>query len=92
MQISPVPFLPAPHGTTQHGAALREAALRLEATVLRGLLSEAALGRPPAGFGGGAGEDHFASLLLDAQAERLARDGGIGLAESIIRALSRNGG
>ncbi|NAZ37303.1 rod-binding protein [Rubellimicrobium sp. CFH 75288] len=92
MQISSVPSLPVPQETTPRETALREAALRLEATVLRGLLSEAGLGRPPAGFGGGAGEDHFASLLLDAQAERLARAGGIGLAESIIRALSLDGG
>ena len=68
-------------------ARLREAAVRLEAGFLREMLEGAGLGRPPAGFGGGAGEEQFASFLLDAQAERLARSGGIGLAELIVRAL-----
>ncbi len=51
------------------------------------MLEGAGLGKPPAGLSGGAGEDQFASFLLDAQALRLARAGGIGLAESLFEAL-----
>ena len=68
---------------------LREAAVRLEATFLSEMLGAAGLGAVPEAFGGGAGEEQFASLLRDAQAEALARRGGIGLAESIYRALAR---
>lgn len=68
-------------------AQLRDAALRLEAGFLKEMLSAAGLGRAPAGLNGGAGEDQFASFLLDAQALRMAESGGIGLAESLFEAL-----
>nr|WP_229665986.1 rod-binding protein [Wenxinia marina] len=67
---------------------MREAAIRLEATFLSEMLGAAGLGDVPDAFGGGAGEAQFASMLRDAQAEALARSGGIGLAESIYRALA----
>lgn len=70
-------------------ARLREAVLQLEAGFLKEMLEAAGLGRPPAGLGGGAGEDQFASFLLEAQAQRLARGGGVGLAESLFQALRR---
>ena len=38
-------------------------------------------------FGGGEGEDSFASFLRDAQAENLVSAGGIGLAESLFDAM-----
>lgn len=82
------PILPAPPAPdTDRDARLRHAALRLEAGFLKEMLEGAGLGRAPAGLGGGAGEDQFASFLLDAQALRLARAGGIGLAESLFEAL-----
>lgn len=69
-------------------AALREAAQRLEATFLAEMLKSAGLGEGRSGFGGGgAGEDQFASFLLQAQAEEMVEAGGIGLAESIFEAL-----
>lgn len=74
-------------------ARLRDAAQRLEAGFLKEMLSSAGLGHAPSAFGGGAGEDQFASFLLNEQALRLAKAGGIGLAESIYESLrARDGG
>jgi Rod binding domain-containing protein len=80
------PPTPAPADTARE-ARLREAALQLEASFLKEMLEAGGLGRSPVAFGGGAGEDQFASFLLEAQAMRLARAGGVGLAESLFRAL-----
>lgn len=74
-------------------AKLRDAAESLEASFLSEMLKAAGVGRPPSAFGGGAGEDQFASLLVDAQARAMVSAGGIGLAEVIYHALKdRNGG
>ena len=66
---------------------MREAAIALEATFLAEMLKSAGLGRGADAFGGGAGEDQFASVLLHEQATAMARAGGIGLAETIHMAL-----
>ena len=66
---------------------MREAAVALEATFLAEMLKSAGLGRGADAFGGGAGEDQFASFLLHEQATAMARAGGIGLAEAIHLAL-----
>lgn len=68
-------------------AALLEAAIQLEASFLAEMLKSAGLGTSPQGFGGGAGEDQFSSLLVREQALAMARAGGIGLSESIYEAL-----
>ena len=67
---------------------LWEASRALEANFLAQMLSSAGLGAAPEGFGGGIGEDQFASLLRDGQAKAMAGSGGIGLAESIFRSLT----
>ena len=67
--------------------ALREAATELEASFLTEMLKSAGLGKTREGFGGGTGEDQFSSLLVRAQAEEMAKSGGIGLAESIYQSL-----
>jgi Rod binding domain-containing protein len=67
--------------------ALLRAARDLEASFLSVMLQEAGVGAPRGTFGGGAGEDQFASFLTQAYAERMAERGGIGLAEAIFRAL-----
>lgn len=69
--------------------ALRSAAQALEARFLSEMLRAAGLGETPAAFGGGIGEDQFASFLRDEQAGAIARRGGIGLAESIFEAMKR---
>lgn len=66
---------------------LRDAARELEATFISEMLKHTGIGEVSGSFGGGAGEEQFASLLRDAQARELAVSGGFGLAESIFEAL-----
>jgi len=74
-------------GADTRQARLRAAAVELEAAFLAEMLKAAGLGATPEAFGGGAGEEQFASVLRTAQAERMAAAGGIGLAETIFHAL-----
>ncbi len=69
--------------------ALHVAAEALEAQFLSEMLKSAGLGEAREAFGGGVGEEQFASYLRSEQATELARAGGIGLAESIFEALKR---
>lgn len=66
---------------------LLQAAQDLEASFLAEMLKSAGVGETPEGFGGGAGEEHFGSFLREAQAQEMARAGGVGLAESLFEAL-----
>lgn len=66
---------------------LRAAAIELEASFLAEMLKSAGLGESRETFGGGAGEDQFSTFLVRAQAEQMAKAGGIGLAESLYHAL-----
>ena len=68
-------------------AELREASVKLEATFLAEMLKAAGLGETPNSFSGGSGEEQFSSFLREAQAEEMARSGGVGLAEHIFNAL-----
>ncbi len=72
---------------TNSDAALRKAAHELEASFLSEMLGAAGLGAARESFGGGAGEDQFASLLRHEQARAMVAQGGLGLAESIFEAL-----
>lgn len=67
--------------------ALREAAQQLEASFIAEMLKAAGLGKTSESFGGGVGEDQFASFLRQAQADEMVKSGGIGLAESLYHAL-----
>lgn len=71
----------------QKDTALREAAEGLEATFLAEMLKSAGLGESRESYGGGAGEDQFASFLVQQQAQAMVDAGGIGLAESLYKAL-----
>jgi Rod binding domain-containing protein len=73
-------------------AALREVARELEASFLAEMLKHAGFGESRESFSGGAGEDQFASLLRTEHARALADRGGIGLAESLFRALVARSG
>ncbi len=64
-----------------------DAAQKLEATFLSEMLKSAGLGTPRDSFGGGKGEEQFSSFLRDAQAEEMAKSGGIGLAEALFEAM-----
>lgn len=77
-------------GPATKQAAARDAALQLEATFLAEMLKTAGLGQSRDSFGGGAGEDQFQSFLVRAQADQIAKSGGIGLAETIFHALMEN--
>lgn len=67
--------------------ALYRAAQRLEAGFLAEMLKSAGLGGSRQEFGGGAGEDQFASFLVHEHAMAMVRAGGLGLSESIYEAL-----
>lgn len=78
---------PAGGGASRADTALRQAAQELEATFLAEMLKAAGLGETPEAFGGGAGEDQFASFLRMEQARAMAAQGGIGLSEALFEAL-----
>lgn len=80
------PVLPT-HASRPEKTPLRAAAEQLEAGFLAEMLKSAGLGNTSPSFGGGAGEDQFASFLRQAQAERMVAAGGIGLAENLYLAL-----
>lgn len=88
-----VPVLPPPRPAAslpdplRTDAKLRDAAQKLEATFLAEMLKSAGLGAPRDSFGGGQGEEQFASFLRDAQAQEMAAGGGIGLAEALFEAM-----
>ena len=65
------------------------AARKLEATFLAEMLKAAGFGQARSTFGGGAGEDQFASFLVQKHAEQLAAGGGIGLREQIFQSMNR---
>ena len=68
---------------------LRELSRDLEATFLAEMLKHSGLNQTSGPFGGGPGEEAFASLLNQEFAASLAARGGIGLAESIFNTLVR---
>jgi len=78
---------PRPLEPKARDAALMDAAQKLEASFLAEMLKSAGLGQSRESFGGGAGEDQFASFLLQAQAEKMVEAGGIGLAETLFESL-----
>lgn len=72
---------------TDRDTALWSAAQNLEVSFLSEMLKAAGLGEVSDSFGGGAGEEHFASFLRDEQARAMVAKGGIGLAESLYHSL-----
>jgi Rod binding domain-containing protein len=82
-----LPSLAAAQQQPQASDALRDVAERLETAFLSEMLKSADLGESAGSFGGGVGEEQFASFLREAQAREMVRAGGIGLAEVIHDAL-----
>lgn len=74
-------------GRPDDEARLRATAVKLEAQFLSEMLKYAGFDGPKSEFSGGSGEEQFGSFLRDAQATRMAEAGGVGLAETIFRAL-----
>lgn len=71
--------------TTRSDRAM-EAAQKLEATFLAEMLKSAGFGKE-GGFAGGVGEEQFASLHVQALADKVAKAGGLGLAETFYRSM-----
>mgnify|MGYP005861111283 CR=1 FL=1 len=73
-------------------ASLRAVAAEFESVFLAQMLQHAGAGRPPEAMGGGHGEAAFASLLTAEHARLMTEAGGIGLADTLYRALARRDG
>jgi Rod binding domain-containing protein len=68
---------------------LHRLAEEMETAFLSEMLDHAGLGETSASFGGGVGEAQFASFLRHEQAQAIVASGGIGLAESLFRAMAQ---
>ena len=82
-----VPHLAAGPVPPSREVRLQEAAQALEASFVAEMLKSASVGAVPSAFGGGVGEEQFASFLREAQARDIVRAGGIGLAETLFEAM-----
>lgn len=69
-------------------AALRQKAVELEGHFLSEMLAAAGMDKAFEGLAGPGGAQ-FASFLRAEQAQAMARQGGIGLAEQLFRAMAR---
>ncbi len=71
-------------------AAMRQAAQQFEAQALGALFQPLFEGISQAGpFGGGAAEAQWRPMMVDAIAKDLARAGGLGLADAVLREMTR---
>ena len=82
-----LPVPPPTQGATPRDVALRRKAAELETAFLSEMLAHAGFGTARESFGGGAGEEQFASFLRNEQASAMVKAGGIGLTEALFRAL-----
>lgn len=80
---TPRPDAPARHTPD----ALMRQAKELEVSFLSEMLDHAGLDQQSDAFGGGAGEEQFSSFLREEQARLMVEKGGIGLAETLFRAM-----
>ena len=86
----PGPPPPAAIARPDPHKAEREAAVSLEANFISEMLKHAGVGESRKEFGGGAGEDQFASMLRDLQAKSIAEAGGFGLSDVFFQAMVEN--
>jgi Rod binding domain-containing protein len=82
-----VPRHPIAAPQASSDAALREVAKKLETAFLNEMLKSSGFGEARKAFGGGMGEDQFASFLRAEHASAMVERGGLGLAESLFNAL-----
>ena len=82
--------LPSTGSTQKSRDDLQKAAVAIEAHFLSTLLKSAGLDARQGFMSGGVGEEQFASFLRDAQAQEMAKTGGLGLAQAIFEALTRD--
>lgn len=76
--------------TRPRAEALMERARELESAFLSEMLGHAGLSAESGKFGGGIGEEQFSSFLRHEQAKLMVKQGGIGLAEQLFRAMGGN--
>lgn len=76
-----------PTQTEARESAMHKVAVELEASFLAEMLKFGGLGESRDSFNGGAGEEAFSSMLVREQAKLMAENGGIGLAEQIVKSL-----
>ena len=76
-----------PLGKPDLESPLMQQARALEASFLSEMLGHAGVGETSESFGGGIGEDQFASFLRDEEATQMVAHGGIGLAEQLFHAM-----
>jgi hypothetical protein len=89
MELPPIALGVSGVAAPRTDAEIRQAAESFEATFLAEMLRHTGLNAMPAGFGGGAGEEAFGSLLTEQYARLLAERGGIGLAERVFEILKQ---
>lgn len=89
MSIKPIPTAPSPSLPPQRAAAMMARAKELEGLFLSEMLGQAGLGAMSGAFGGGIGEEQFASFLRNEQASAIVQNGGIGLSEQLFRAMAK---
>lgn len=87
--MEPIAGLPATPPGRDVETQLRRKAAELETAFLAEMLGHAGLGDARGAFGGGIGEEQFASFLRNEQAAAIVRAGGVGLTEQLFRALAR---
>ncbi len=87
--LQSIPAQPPTRPTATRDEPLWALSQSLEASFLSEMLTSAGLGETRSTFGGGVGEDQFASFLVSEQARAMVNVGGIGLSESIYRSLIR---
>lgn len=71
--------------------ALMQTARRLETRFVAEMLDQAGLDAREGGFGGGAGESQFASMMVTEKARAIVDSGGLGLSEAIYESLLTSG-
>ena len=78
-------------GATKDPAQMRKAAEEFEAMFLSQMFGHVFEGIKTDGpFGGGHGEKMYRSLLVDEYGKTMARAGGIGIADQVVKEMLRN--
>lgn len=89
LQGAPLPLVAGPGHSAQADRA-RHAANEFEAVFLNEMLAPMFEGLSTDGLGGGgAGEEMFRPMLIDQYAQAIQHAGGIGIADQIVRELTR---
>jgi peptidoglycan hydrolase FlgJ len=83
----PPPTL-SPLSDATRTATLHAKAQELEASFLSEMLSYTGMDKSAESFGGGHGEEQFASFLRQEHAKAMVAAGGIGLAEQLFKSLT----